>query len=271
MRTIPPVQISHKAHLLRLREGLNNDDFDLNCYNRLIDLYKHYWSKRFNLELVEPADLSSIALTGDDLKSFYIKRRDRLKAKLSTQVRCPYCGISEPNTSDHYLPQKYYPEFSIFLLNLIPCCSKCNGHKLNRIVKDGERLFLNCYWDPFDDHKFISSELRYNDDEKLIYSFRIIQPQDCPDYLYTIAKHHITKLKLIDRYMTIASEACSKILRQIARNSSNLSMTKIKEILQEEANVLCCTQGRNHYEVILYDAFVDFLDQKLIDYALNNN
>ncbi len=44
---------------------------------------------------------------------------------------CPYCGGMQPETLDHYLEKSVFPEFSIFSLNLIPSCARCNilaGH-----------------------------------------------------------------------------------------------------------------------------------------------
>ncbi|MDF0607209.1 HNH endonuclease [Neisseriaceae bacterium TC5R-5] len=42
---------------------------------------------------------------------------------------CPFCGIGQVSTLDHFLPKAYYPEFSILPINLIPACADCNKNK----------------------------------------------------------------------------------------------------------------------------------------------
>ena len=44
---------------------------------------------------------------------------------------CPYCGLPENITLDHYLPRKRkaFPEFSILSSNLVPACSGCQNKK----------------------------------------------------------------------------------------------------------------------------------------------
>lgn len=44
---------------------------------------------------------------------------------------CPYCGLRNSVTLDHYLPRRLedFPHFSQFLLNLIPACGDCQQKK----------------------------------------------------------------------------------------------------------------------------------------------
>lgn len=52
-------------------------------------------------------------------------------------ARCPFCGISELSTLDHYLPKELYPEFSVFPKNLVPSCAVCNTRKKDGFSKQG--------------------------------------------------------------------------------------------------------------------------------------
>lgn len=53
---------------------------------------------------------------------------------LNLRGKCPFCMISEATTLDHYFPESIYPEYIIFVPNLVPCCNFCN-------IKKGDRLF----------------------------------------------------------------------------------------------------------------------------------
>lgn len=65
-----------------------------------------------------------------------------------TLTLCPMCGeAGTPNTLDHHLPKKHYPDFSILPLNLVPACDICQGHKLERYTGPDGRLFLHPYYD----------------------------------------------------------------------------------------------------------------------------
>lgn len=57
---------------------------------------------------------------------------------------CPYCGdLGIPPTLDHFLPKDYFPEYSILLNNLVPCCSKCQPKKGNKYITNKTRLFYH--------------------------------------------------------------------------------------------------------------------------------
>jgi hypothetical protein len=36
--------------------------------------------------------------------------------------RCPFCGIGQASTLDHYLPKAKFPQLSVTPLNLVPSC-----------------------------------------------------------------------------------------------------------------------------------------------------
>lgn len=50
---------------------------------------------------------------------------------LSSWDSCPYCGLRNPVTLDHYLPRRIqdFPHLSYFSLNLVPSCSDCQFKK----------------------------------------------------------------------------------------------------------------------------------------------
>lgn len=84
---------------LRLRKSRNLSEADADILHRLYD------STRFKGQ--------------DQARAF-----GALKA-------CPYCGISNPLTLDHYLPRNTsdFPHFSFAAFNLVPACSSCQTAK----------------------------------------------------------------------------------------------------------------------------------------------
>ena len=61
---------------------------------------------------------------------------------------CPMCGSQGTGDLDHYLPRKYYAEFSIQRANLVPACTHCNsGSKLTQVKGVYPERFIHPYFD----------------------------------------------------------------------------------------------------------------------------
>jgi hypothetical protein len=61
---------------------------------------------------------------------------------------CPFCGVNQVKTLEHFLPKEYYPFYSVSPLNLIPCCRDCNlGHGSKIDMTDEITLHLHPYFD----------------------------------------------------------------------------------------------------------------------------
>ncbi|WP_332852671.1 hypothetical protein [Duganella sp. S19_KUP01_CR8] len=70
---------------------------------------------------------------------------------------CPVCGRDSLGTLDHYLPKQSYSEFSIFSLNLVPACDRCNTVRKTLVrgnVQD-ERP-IHPYFDDFLDQRIMT-------------------------------------------------------------------------------------------------------------------
>lgn len=78
----------------------------------------------------------------DKLNNLYKSKRQYIYENnyLSCKRVCSFCGRDAGDTLDHFYPKVKFPEFSIFLNNLVPCCSNCNTLKDDYIV--GEDIYL---------------------------------------------------------------------------------------------------------------------------------
>ena len=97
----------------------------------------NYYEQNFNsLHQITPL-YDTWDLAKDELISCYGSNaafsiaKNKLMATMPTpiQSKCPYCMLNRPNTLDHYFDKSSYPEYSVFIPNLVCCCSECNSQK----------------------------------------------------------------------------------------------------------------------------------------------
>ena len=79
-----------------------------------------------------------------------VRRWIDLHNKRTYLCKCPYCTISPAGTTEHFLPKEKYPEFAVNALNLLPCCSICNGKKGESVkTDDGKPYIINFYYNVY--------------------------------------------------------------------------------------------------------------------------
>jgi hypothetical protein len=213
----------------------------------LTDLQKEAMRHAFNVE-TEPM----ITLRGNLLKRISV-------------ARCPFCGISESSTLDHYLPKEQYPELSIFPKNLVPSCAVCNTRKRGRILDEGTnvRMFLHPCYDVIPDIAFLSVRARM-EGKALVLSYRLTRPAGIPLQTFQHLRYHFDKLDLADRYRRMGLEHLGGQYPAFRRAyGSGEDAGRVSEKLIEGAEDFEEAQGPNYWLAKLYRALAgndDFCD-----------
>lgn len=115
--------------------------------------------------------------------------------------KCPYCTLSEPDTIEHILPKEKYPEFAIHLYNLIPCCSKCNRYKGEKIRdKAGIPYVLNFYYHNPEIFQFLEVDCVIDSDGYPSFKYKLAFPSNADSTMIAIIINHFNRLRLIERY-----------------------------------------------------------------------
>lgn len=154
--------------------------------------------------------LGQTALTGDQREAMHhayevetvpmAALRGDLLGRIEV-FRCPFCGLSETSTLDHYLPKEKYPEFSVFPSNLVPACGVCNTRKKDRILVHGTdvQMFLHPCYDQIPDLPFLDVRAALRG-AGLVLSYALTQPAGMSDRTFQHLNSHFKELKLADRY-----------------------------------------------------------------------
>jgi len=143
-----------------------------------------------------------------------------------------------------------YPEFSMFSLNLVPCCGFCNQTKDEGWTAKGYRHFINYYYDTFIQHSVLYSELRFqaNGDFAIVFAIRG-HPQVTATQL-SIIRSHFADLGLFQRYV----ERATSLIAEVRNGLPMLDMRigQIFDMLRGEATNKAQLYGPNYWQAAVY-------------------
>ena len=140
----------------------------------------------------------------DDLYSFRCEEMQKLWFDvLSTDGYlndlCPICEAVKAKTFDHYLPQTGYQLFAVHPLNLIPCCSICNGHKLKIVFdENNKRKYWNAYLDSNTRERYLFCDI--SEENGMPKARFRVEKGRLPDRYFEIVKNTFDDLKLDENY-----------------------------------------------------------------------
>ena len=174
--------------------------------------------------------------------------RPRILARSSL---CCHCGSSRSGQLDHYLPRSKFPEFSILSLNLIPCCSTCNGRKLEKYQRpDGGALFLHPYFDELPgDERFLDVAIEVS--TAVIVEYSVVKSPSMTQEMYVTLASQFNHLNLGDQYFDEAIAYLGEQREAIADYFDDGGSTNVAEYLRRDAASQERTLGLNHWKPCL--------------------
>lgn len=175
----------------------------------------------------------------------------------SVQSKCPHCGLSEPDTIDHYLPKDIFPEFSILPINLVPMCGRCNNIKNTDWKINGYRNSIHFYFDTFIDKKFLYCKLEYRSKVNTIPipKFYFQKHEEMNDTQFIIAKNHFDTFKLYERYSKQIVETISSTYEECIESGLGIDINKRTIGARIKSKIR--RHGVNYWEVCVLEAILD--------------
>ncbi len=233
----------------------------------ILERYTEYELNKSELSVMQEIN-GLCELKKDSLRSCYgknvnfdmIRKKILETQKLAFQAKCPYCGLSEPDTIDHYLPKELFPEFSIFGINLLPCCSRCNTLKGQKWLQNGKRLIVNYYFDNIPNDKFLYAVIRFSsqvEDLVPVIDFEVRPNRNIPEAIFNRIKTHLEVLKLLQRFKLAVNDKYSTIFEEISFLAQNCSLEVARSSILNLSDILVRKYGKNYWEVSLYEAIAD--------------
>ncbi|MCX2584276.1 hypothetical protein [Pedobacter sp. MR22-3] len=235
-------------------------------------LYDRYDQSFQNNDLAALAVHGFVGTDDSDLRALYqykSKSLQELRTILTTTdhgrvVKCQHCTINGANSFDHFLPQSEFVEFMVHPLNLIPCCTECNGHKSNNWRNGQLRTALNLYLDQLPALQYLFVEFEIGN-HTINTQFYLNNVNSINGNLFSMLEDHYDNLELYRRFAEEADGVVSsfKDTIEVHRGNNSLIETRqfIKQILQKEQAAF----GFNYWQSIIKLELIDN-DDFLIDF-----
>jgi hypothetical protein len=117
---------------------------------------------------------------------------------------CPLCGVEQVSTLDHYAPKGSYPEFAIFCLNLVPCCSRCNQLKSVSAGDGIENIpFVHPYFHAPPAEPILYATVHVEATSAYV-RYGLQQPPTCDDALFGKFSNQAAQIRLVKKIERVA-------------------------------------------------------------------
>jgi hypothetical protein len=186
-------------------------------------------------------------------------KKDILEAQPKRQLKyCPMCGVTRHSTFDHYLPAEEYPEFSVHVENLVPCCARCNSTKGDYWKNAlGQRYFLHAYTDPIPHVQFLFVDLEEAEGGDAVgATFRLEKPRGVNTETWRLIASHFKRLKLLTQYDDLGGEEVAEVLGN-CKDYSEEGGSRPRNFLRRLTIRTRRIFGRNHWRVVLMSELAD--------------
>jgi hypothetical protein len=171
---------------------------------------------------------------------------------------CPLCGFGEPSTMDHALPRSDFPEYSVFPLNLVPACGKCNTDKGEEWRDASGKRHLHAYLDALPAVQFLFMDVRSVTVGAPTIHFRVGMPPGTEAGLANRIRRHFEVMDLEARYITKAVGTMAEY-QNIAPRTPGRSRNEFRAELEKDRARKAATWGVNYWETVTLAGLRDSL------------
>ncbi len=170
--------------------------------------------------------------------------------------RCPFCGMGQATTLDHYLPKSKYPQLSVIPLNLVPCCKDCNVNKRSAVAVKAMVQSLHPY---FDHQNFINDQWLFAEvihTKPASIKFLVQAPSHWDQISQARVQSHFSDYKLAARYSIEASNEIACLKDVLSQYINKWTENEIRDHLIIQANSYL-KQHRNSWQTAMFQSLAN--------------
>jgi hypothetical protein len=172
--------------------------------------------------------------------------------------RCPMCGMRQAATLDHYLPKSPFPEYSVLLKNLVPCCYECNFSKKESVTGAGGERFFHPYYDIMPEECLLVADVSVTD--TVIVTYAITDGGEADVELTKNLQYHFKRLDLGIHYQAETNSELFDRVGAFDRTFQAGGTPALTDSLRAEAESTRAERGTNNWRVALYDSLANSKD-----------
>lgn len=223
----------------------------------LLELYKVYVQKlgRPSAELVGEGTKEELRQFVHDAYSLVQdgRRLSTLRSALKLLAEsCPYCGYGPIEELDHLLQRGHYKLFSIFPLNLVPCCGACNKGKRKKPSAAPNEHQIHVYLEDLSEYDFLRAEVNVSPDTGgLQVRYFVEQSDGMPDDVHLRLVHHLKEFGLQARYEKQVNIFLGGLEYSITSSYEDGGATALRQCLAGSAGALKKRFGVNDWRTAL--------------------
>jgi hypothetical protein len=177
------------------------------------------------------------------------------KILISSNGVCSFCAHGTPKSLDHFLPKSEFPEYSIFPLNLIPCCSDCNHDKSEYVAKSEEKQYLHPYYDDVSALQWLECKILYSSNKSPAFEFFInSNAEGISDIIFNRLVFQFDSLKIGELYSKQAATELSGIGHFLHKHLKGES--EVQSFLNEMAKSKS-DANKNSWQAAMYRSMVN--------------
>jgi hypothetical protein len=166
---------------------------------------------------------------------------------------CPYCWIDHASQTDHYLPRRHFPEYSVHVINLVPICDVCNTAKLEELTTGTNRKVLQVYLDPIPMTRFLYANVVLGSIAPSI-EFRL-DGSALADQDFARIERHFVKLHLLDRYAAVSNRVLAEAYGFFRHHGPVDTIDEARTVLSRESDRWAdIFMTRNHWKAVAFEA-----------------
>ena len=218
---------------------------------RLITLYQYYDNQNGRvtdkqLEAIDETEADQILSSYD--KTHKNKKLNYIRTELNENVnKCPYCGISEPEQLDHYMPESKYKALAVCRMNLVPMCGICNNKKNDNNYSN----FIHCYYQEYPANtQFFVADISVVAN-RFVVKFKFNNVIDAS--LRTKLNFQATTIELFDRLQKEANV----YIEDICSGSNATTTYELITYLQSKYNAEKSSKGLNDWRTVVIKGIID--------------
>ena len=170
---------------------------------------------------------------------------------MSSNEKCPLCGVNTVSTLDHHLPKAEYPVLSVTPINLIPACRDCQSAKMEDYPTMAAEQTLHPYYDNIEADIWLTAVV--NQGPPASFIFEVTPPATWNQILTDRVRYHMESFNLPRLFAVNAANELAGIRPGLTNLFDKGGINAVRDHLQWSADSWRAG-GLNTWQLAMYQA-----------------